>query len=90
MDEQGKLSADELAIVTHLLENKLKSACWNCGEQSWLIYPTVLGEAFYDGKGQFLTSAHMAPKVRLTCKECGNIAYFSAESMGLKGEAGSG
>lgn len=83
MDEQGKLSDDELAQVKAGLSDKLKAGCWNCGEQDWLILPFVVGEEFYDAQGQFLTSASYAPKIRLTCQNCGNIAYFSAKSMGL-------
>lgn len=86
MDKQGKLAESDLARIKQSLATRLKSACWNCGEQDWLIFPTALGEAFYDAEGQYLTSAYLAPKVRLTCRNCGNIVYFSAESMGLKTE----
>ena len=86
MDRQGKLSSSELLTIKEGLATKLKAPCWNCGEQDWLIFPTVIGEAFYDAEGQFMTSAYLAPKVRITCRNCGNIVYFSAESMGLNTE----
>lgn len=90
MDTQGRLSGGELQLIKDRLATKLKSGCWNCGEQDWLILPTVIGESFYDAKGQFMTSAHFAPKVRLTCRSCGNVAYFSADSMGLNTEPADG
>lgn len=80
----------ELASVKQVILEKLQPVCWSCSQQDWLIFPTVLGEAFYDANAQFLTSAYLAPKVRLTCRNCGNIAYFSAESMGLNTEVSDG
>lgn len=90
MDRYGNLSEAELAAVKERLSTSLKSACWNCAQQDWLIFPTVLGEAFYDGAGQFMTAAHVGPKIRLTCRNCGNIAYFSAEALGVETEAQNG
>ena len=90
MDRQGNLTEEELTGIKDQLTSKLQSGCWNCKNQDWLIFPTVLGEAFYDAEGEFLTSAYLAPKVRLTCRNCGNIAYFSAESMGIKTEPSDG
>jgi hypothetical protein len=83
MDKIGNLSEAELTGIKDNLSHRLKKGCWNCGEQDWLIFPTALGEGFYDAGHGFMTSAHLGPKIRLTCRNCGNIVYFSAESMGL-------
>lgn len=83
MDEQGKLSEEEMNAIFSGLSEKLLSGCWNCSAQDWRILPFVVGENFYDAQGQFLTSASFAPKIRLTCNNCGNIVYFDAKAMGL-------
>lgn len=85
MDKQGRLTDDDLAEITSLLETRLSTACWNCGERDWLIFPTLLGEEFFDRGGEYLTSASIGPKVRLTCRNCGNIIYFAADALGFGG-----
>lgn len=84
MSDKAKLPADSMDKIEKHLIKHLKDGCWVCKGNDWLIFPTLLGEDFYDGSGQYLTSASMGPKVRLTCRTCGNIIYFSAESVGVQ------
>lgn len=80
----ARLPADSLDKIEKHLITHMKDGCWVCKDSDWLIFPTLLGEDFYDEAGRYMTSASMGPKVRLTCRTCGNIIYFSAESMGVK------
>lgn len=84
MDEKGKMSEADLRKVKLFLAANLTSPCWNCGKAEWSIFPIVIGEEFYDGEGRFMSSAYLAPKIRMTCANCGCIAYFSAEMLDLK------
>lgn len=86
MDAQGSLDDSDISDIERRLSDKLKRGCWNCDAQDWLIFPTLLGEEFFDGKGRFMTSASLGPKVRITCGNCGNIVYFSAEKIGFNAE----
>lgn len=77
------LAEDELAAVKKHLSDKLVTGCWVCQENDWIIHPTVTGEKPYDPTANFIAVADSAPKVRITCKNCGNIGYFSTDVMGL-------
>ena len=85
VDKQGRLSENDLKVLTGAISERLTASCWNCGCSDWLIFPTLLGEGFYDKGGLYMTSATLGPKVRLTCKNCGNIIYFSADALGFTG-----
>lgn len=84
MGQHGLLTDNQLLHLKGRLTEVLTASCWACGKHDWLIFPTLLGEEFYDAEGSFLTSASMGPKVRLTCRNCGNIIYFSSEALGLE------
>lgn len=80
------LSSDSLAKVAAHLEERMKRGCWACGENDWLIHPFLSGERPYDPQASFIAVQESAPRVRLTCKTCGNIAWFSADIIGVTGE----
>lgn len=77
------LSDDQIIVVQQYLSDRLSSGCWVCGENDWVIHPTVTGEKPFDPDAEYLAVADSAPKVRITCNNCGNIGYFSTTVMGL-------
>lgn len=88
MDSYGKLSETELAATEAALAKRLEKPCWNCESMEWSVFPVLLGEDFFDHTGNYMTSSTMGPKIRVTCKGCGNIAYFDALALGVTFEAG--
>ena len=83
MAEVGALTPRQMRIVEERLKEIFTGPCPVCGERHFLLFPTMLGEGFYDAEGQYLTSATLGPKIRVTCHSCGYILYFSAETFGL-------
>lgn len=81
---QGLMSDDQLnALHTKLLD--VLGNCPVCCERDWLIHPEILVDAVYNGIDLQLRLNQLfaAPKIRLTCRNCGNLLYFSASALGV-------
>lgn len=81
-EDTWTLNDAQLSGLRAHLDKHLKG-CWMCGENDWLVLPLLTGEKPFDPKADYLAMSDRAAKVRLTCRTCGNIAYMSAEVMGL-------
>jgi len=77
------LGEDQMDIVRKHLEKFLVNGCWVCEKNDWIVLPRLSGEKPYDPEAAYLSMEDSAPKVRITCKNCGNVAYFSSEIIGL-------
>jgi hypothetical protein len=77
------LRADQIEIVEKHLEKFMINGCWVCQNNDWIILPRLSGEKPYDPEAEYFAIADSAPKVRITCKNCGNAVYFSSEVIGL-------
>lgn len=84
-----RLTPEQIEKVREHLEVRMVNGCWACGSNDWLIHPFLSGERPYDPAARIIAVQESAPKVRLTCKSCGNVAHFSAEVIGLtEGQGG--
>lgn len=81
--EPWVLTDKQMTMVSDHLEKVLTDGCWICKKNEWIIFPRLSGEKPYDPHADYLSMAESNPKVRITCKNCGNINYFSTDLIGV-------
>lgn len=83
----GILGAEDLKKVLAWLEEKFMTkergfpACEMCQTRNWNLEPHIVTPAIYVKKGFTFDSAY--PHVMITCKNCGNVKFFSATQIGI-------
>ncbi|MFG6566702.1 hypothetical protein [Sulfitobacter sp. 1A13679] len=82
-EDTWTLSEQQMATVRRHLERVLTDGCWVCKKNDWIILAKLSGEKPYDPNANYLALPDSGPKVRITCKNCGNAAYFSSDVIGL-------
>ncbi|HEV3146733.1 MAG TPA: hypothetical protein VGZ47_22795 [Gemmataceae bacterium] len=79
---QGKLSTEEQAKLAQWLKSK-QCHCPSCRSDEW--DEADCGILKYSS-GIALSHPNQNPVIKLTCKRCGYISFFSAFTIGIVGE----
>ena len=77
------LSAEQLRILQGWMRSKAIVQCPACGDDSWRFAEASYVRALLEEGDTDLTEG--AGIVRVSCANCGYVALFDAESLGIRG-----
>ena len=77
------LSAEQLRILQGWMRSKAIVQCPACGDDSWRFAEAAYVRALLEEGDTDLTEG--AGIVRVSCANCGYVALFDAETLGIRG-----
>ncbi|MBU6400343.1 MAG: hypothetical protein KGS61_08495 [Verrucomicrobia bacterium] len=74
--------SDQQRIKDHL-NIKLRNGCPVCGERNWNVNPHLTFQGILNKEYKQPVDGSVFPLVGITCRNCGYLAQFVAQSVGV-------